>query len=142
MTLQVENLTYLLSDPPRGCSCAGEHKLSMSQMVRLWGWPANRAAEKPRWAPAWSFLKPPMKYIGGRVMLDGEELPIRDMERMNDFRFKKISIIPQYAMNAMNPTRKIGKMTAELLRSRNVDFKTILPELKERLDLVKLPEMC
>ena len=37
---------------------------------------------------------------------------------MNDFRFKKISIIPQYAMNAMNPTRKIGKMTEELLSSQ------------------------
>jgi peptide/nickel transport system ATP-binding protein len=86
------------------------------------------------------YLKPPMKYIGGRVVLDGEELPIQDMERMDPFRFKRISIIPQYAMNAMNPTRKIGKMTAELLRSRNVDFKAMLPLLKERLELVKLPE--
>jgi peptide/nickel transport system ATP-binding protein len=59
---------------------------------------------------------------------------------MNDFRFKKISIIPQYAMNAMNPIRKIGKMTGELLHSRKVDFKAMLPELKRRLDLVKLPQ--
>jgi peptide/nickel transport system ATP-binding protein len=83
-------------------------------------------------------LKPPMKYVKGRVILDNEELPIQDMEKMNPFRFKKISIIPQYAMNAMNPTRKIGKMTAELLKSRNVDFKATLPLLMERLDLVKL----
>lgn len=83
-------------------------------------------------------MKPPMKFIEGRVMLDGEEMPIWDMEKMNDFRFKKISVIPQYAMNAMNPTRKVGKMTAELLQSRNVDYKDILPELKRRLDLVKL----
>jgi peptide/nickel transport system ATP-binding protein len=41
-------------------------------------------------------------------------------------------------MNAMNPTRKIGKMTAELLGSRKVDYKAILPELKRRLDLVEL----
>jgi peptide/nickel transport system ATP-binding protein len=60
------------------------------------------------------------------------------MDRMNDFRFKKISIVPQYAMNAMNPTRKIGKMAAELLASRGVEFQTLLPELKRRLDLVKL----
>ncbi len=80
----------------------------------------------------------PMRFIEGRVTLDGEELPIWDTEKMNDFRFKKISIIPQYAMNAMNPTRKIGRMTAELLGSRKVDFKDILPELKRRLDLVKL----
>lgn len=87
-------------------------------------------------------LKPPMRFVAGRVMLDGEELPVWDMERMNAFRFRKISIIPQYAMNAMNPTRKIGKMIAELVESRGVSFNTILPELKERLDLVKLsPEV-
>jgi peptide/nickel transport system ATP-binding protein len=83
-------------------------------------------------------LHPPMRFIKGCVELNNEELPIWDTERMNDFRFKKISIIPQYAMNAMNPTRKIGKMTSELLESRNVEFKTILPELKRRLDLVGL----
>jgi peptide/nickel transport system ATP-binding protein len=84
-------------------------------------------------------LIPPMKFVEGHVKLDDEELPIWDMERMDSFRFRKVSIIPQYAMNAMNPTRKIGKMVAELLGSRNVDFKDTLPELKRRLDLVKLP---
>jgi peptide/nickel transport system ATP-binding protein len=84
------------------------------------------------------FLNPPMKLISGRVTLDGENLPITDMERMNSFRFTEISIIPQYAMNAMNPTRKIGKMTEELLRSRKVDFGSNLVELKRRLELVKL----
>jgi len=83
-------------------------------------------------------LTPPMKLVRGSVILDGTELPLTDMEGMNPFRFKKISIIPQYAMNALNPTRKIGKMTAELLRSRKVDFRATLPELKRRLDLVEL----
>jgi len=84
------------------------------------------------------YLTPPMRFVEGRVTLDDEELPVWDTERMNDFRFKKISIIPQYAMNAMNPTRKIGKMTSELLESRKVDSKATLPELKRRLDLVEL----
>jgi peptide/nickel transport system ATP-binding protein len=84
-------------------------------------------------------LTPPMRFVEGRVTLDDQELPVWDMEKMNQFRFKKISIIPQYAMNAMNPTRKIGKMIAELLGSRNMRFKAALPELKRRLDLVKLP---
>jgi len=83
-------------------------------------------------------LAPPMRFVEGRVTIDDEELPIWDMERMDDFRFKKISIIPQYAMNAMNPTRKIGKMTSELLESRNVDSGATLPELERRLDLVEL----
>ena len=83
-------------------------------------------------------LKAPMRFVEGRATLDDEELPVWNMERMNRFRFNKISLIPQYAMNAMNPTRKIGKMTAELLESRGVRFKKSLPELKRRLDLVEL----
>jgi peptide/nickel transport system ATP-binding protein len=83
-------------------------------------------------------LTPPLRFVEGRVTLDNEELPVWDMEKMNPFRFEKLSIIPQYAMNAMNPTRKIGKMTSELLESRKVSFRTMLPELKRRLDLVEL----
>jgi peptide/nickel transport system ATP-binding protein len=83
-------------------------------------------------------LVPPMRYVEGKVGIDGEELPIWDTQRMNAFRFRKISIIPQYAMNAMNPTRKIGKMVEELLESRKASYKETLPELKRRLDLVEL----
>jgi peptide/nickel transport system ATP-binding protein len=79
-----------------------------------------------------------MRYIGGGAELDGEALPIWDNEKMNAFRFKKVSIIPQYAMCALNPTRKIGKMVSELLESRRCSFRATLPELKRRLDLVEL----
>jgi peptide/nickel transport system ATP-binding protein len=89
-------------------------------------------------ANALILLKPPMKLVKGMVRLDGEELPIQDMEAMNSFRFERMSIIPQYAMNAMNPTRKIGRITADLLRTRMVSYVDYLPELKQRLDLVQL----
>jgi peptide/nickel transport system ATP-binding protein len=82
----------------------------------------------------------PKKFVDGWVKLDGENLPIADADRMQSFRFKKVSLIPQYAMSAMNPTRKIGRMTSELLESRDVRFGDILPELERRLDLVKLPQ--
>jgi len=47
-------------------------------------------------------------------------------------------VIPQYAMSAMNPTRKIGKMIGELLESRGESYKEIRPELMRRIDLVGL----
>jgi peptide/nickel transport system ATP-binding protein len=81
-----------------------------------------------------------MRHVGGTVELDGKELPIADNARMNGFRFKEVSIIPQYAMSAMNPTRKIGRMVAELLDSRGVGFGTVRDELRRRLDLVELPQ--
>ena len=85
-------------------------------------------------------LAPPMRHVAGRAVLNGDELPLADMERMNAFRFEQVSIIPQYAMNALNPTRKIGRLTADLVEARKVSYKSILPELKRRLDLVKLPQ--
>ncbi|MBG0816885.1 ABC transporter ATP-binding protein [Planomonospora sp. ID82291] len=78
-----------------------------------------------------------MRHVGGTVELDGRELPIGDDRRMNAFRFHEVSLIPQYSMSAMNPTRKIGKMVGELLRSRGVALDRA--ELESRLELVELP---
>ena len=81
-----------------------------------------------------------MRHVGGRVELDGRDLPISDDAKMNEFRFKQVSIIPQYALSALNPTRRIGRMAAELLASRSVAPDTVMPEFKRRLKLVGLPD--
>ena len=79
-----------------------------------------------------------MRYVDGAVRLDDAELPVWDDERMNPFRFAKVSIVPQYAMSALNPTRRIGTIAADLLGSRGVEFRAIAPELRRRLELVGL----
>ncbi len=79
-----------------------------------------------------------MRFVSGRVELDAQELPVSRDQEMNPFRFKAVSIVPQYAMSALNPTRRIGRMVSELLHSRGVDYGELLPELKRRLDLVGL----
>ena len=81
-----------------------------------------------------------MRVEGGTVNLDGVELPLTDDNAMNEFRYRQVSIVPQYAMSAMNPIRKIGRMISELLDSRGVSYDETLPELKRRLALVGLEE--
>jgi peptide/nickel transport system ATP-binding protein len=61
-----------------------------------------------------------------------------DDDRMKAFRFERVSIVPQYAMSALNPTRKVGAIAEDLLSARGVEFAAILPELERRLDLVDL----
>ena len=56
-----------------------------------------------------------MKHVRGRVELDGRELPIDDDGKMNEFRFREVSIVPQYSMSALTPTRKVGTIAEELL---------------------------
>jgi peptide/nickel transport system ATP-binding protein len=84
------------------------------------------------------YLAGRMKYVGGTVELDGAPLPIWDFEAMNEHRFSRISVVPQYAMSALNPTRRVGRMIEELVRSRGFDYRAVKPELLRRFDLVGL----
>ena len=79
-----------------------------------------------------------MRYVEGHVTLDGEELPVWNTNDMNRFRFKSISLVPQYAMSALNPTRRIGRMIEEVLESKGVSFEGLSPEIERRLELVGL----
>jgi peptide/nickel transport system ATP-binding protein len=79
-----------------------------------------------------------MRWAGGRVSLDGDDLPVWDDDVMNEYRFKRVSLVPQYAMSALNPTRKIGTMIRELLESRDIGYDDLHTELERRLDLVGL----
>jgi peptide/nickel transport system ATP-binding protein len=79
-----------------------------------------------------------MRWMDGRVVLDGAELRVWDDAAMNPHRFADVSLVPQYAMSALNPTRKLGRMISELLHSRGIDYGERRPELERRLDLVGL----
>jgi peptide/nickel transport system ATP-binding protein len=79
-----------------------------------------------------------MRLVEGGVSLDDAPLPIGDTRAMNKHRFKDVSLVPQYAMSALTPTRKVGKIIAELLESRGVRFAAVKPELERRLTLVGL----
>ncbi len=79
-----------------------------------------------------------MRHVDGTIELDGKDVPVADDRAMNPFRYHEISLIPQYAMSALNPTRRIGRMINELLRARGVRPATVAEELNRRLELVGL----
>ena len=81
-----------------------------------------------------------MRWVDGRVTLDGRQLRVWDDEQMRTHRFVDVSLVPQYAMSALNPTRKVGRMVRELLSARGFDFAELRPELGRRLALVGLDE--
>ncbi len=79
-----------------------------------------------------------MKYVSGSVKLDDNELPIWDSQQMAQFRLFDISVVPQYAMSALNPTIKVGRMIAETVESRGVNPADVKKELLHRIELVGL----
>jgi peptide/nickel transport system ATP-binding protein len=87
------------------------------------------------------YLDHRMKTTGGKVTVDGRELPIADMKAMRPRRMNDVSLVPQYAMSALTPTRKIGKIINDLLKSHKVqDRQAILSELHRRLALIGLKQ--
>jgi peptide/nickel transport system ATP-binding protein len=86
------------------------------------------------------YLDGRMKHLGGRVELNGQELPISDTRAMRPYRMKEISIVPQYAMSALNPTRKISRLITDLLQSHGVRYASVAGELQRRIALVGLDE--
>jgi len=86
------------------------------------------------------YLDGRMKHLTGRVVLDGAELPIADDRAMRPHRMKDVSLVPQYAMSALNPTRKIRRLFADLLHCHGVRYENVAQEMKRRIVLVGLTE--
>ena len=87
------------------------------------------------------YLDQRMKATGGKVTVDGKELPISDSRAMRPLRMTEVSLVPQYAMSALPPTRKIGRVINDLLKSHHVkDRPAVLTELKRRLELIGLTD--
>jgi len=87
------------------------------------------------------YMDPRMKATGGEVAIDGTRLPIGDSKAMRPLRMSRVSLVPQYAMSALPPTRKIRKLITDLLKSHHVqDRAEVLTELRRRLALIGLKD--
>ncbi|RLG52015.1 MAG: ABC transporter ATP-binding protein [Thermoproteota archaeon] len=52
---------------------------------------------------------------GGKILIDGEDIVPLSEEDIKKVRWRKVSMIFQYAMNAFNPVLKVGDQIAEIL---------------------------
>lgn len=83
---------------------------------------------------------PPSKVLGGEIWLDGEELLRMPEEKMLDIRGKKIAMIFQDPMTALNPLMTVGEQIMEgLLLHNNYDKKEAEKKAKEMLEMVGIP---
>lgn len=62
-------------------------------------------------------LAKPGRIAGGEVILGGENLAAASDEAMRSARFSRISLVPQGAMNSLNPVLRIGAQFHDLLKA-------------------------
>ncbi|WP_297523734.1 ABC transporter ATP-binding protein [Thermococcus sp.] len=83
--------------------------------------------------------KPPMEHAGGEAVFKGRDLMKLSEEEARKIRYTELSIIPQYAMNALNPTKKIKDIVWDLAREHGHTNRSEVEKLlRERLAMVKL----
>ncbi|HOJ89049.1 MAG TPA: ABC transporter ATP-binding protein [Pseudothermotoga sp.] len=82
--------------------------------------------------------KPPMVWCGGQAFIEDTDLMNLDEKSMRKLRYEKISIIPQYAMDALNPTKKIRQIIQDLLKEHKQRYEEKQELLTERLTLINL----
>ncbi len=86
-------------------------------------------------------VQPPGRIVGGEILLDGTNLASVQGSALRAVRWDKLALIPQGAMNSLNPVMRINSQIADAIESH--EGKLPRGELKERilnlLTMVGLP---
>ncbi|MFW6238367.1 MAG: ABC transporter ATP-binding protein [Halanaerobiales bacterium] len=83
--------------------------------------------------------KAPLQYISGEAYLNGEEIMQMSKKQFRRRRLKNISIIPQYALDAFSPTKKIKTHIKDLVREHKIKpNQKFMEKVKNRLYIVNL----
>ena len=85
---------------------------------------------------------PPLHYTSGSIVVDGKNISGLDPDVVRKTVLgSDVAYIPQAAMNAMNPTRKVGKFIEDVIRAHEIKMskKEIRDMAQERFALLGLP---
>lgn len=83
-----------------------------------------------------------LKVKGGEIDLDGESLPLTQMAKAPaDWHGKMVALLPQRAMNSLNPTARVRNIIVDVVRAHNpgVHPTEAVQQARERLVQLGLP---
>jgi len=81
-------------------------------------------------------LRPPAVITGGKIMFDGVDVLTMSDSELEDFRWAKVSMVFQSAVNALNPVVAVGKQIVDVLKRHT---KMTTKEARERAaELLKM----
>ncbi len=140
MSVSVDNLSVAYRSRRGDVTAVGNVSFTLAD-GEIMGLAGESGSGKSTLGNALIYLDSRMKQTGGKVALDGKELPIADSKAMRSKRMTEVSLVPQYAMSALPPTRRIGKLTSDLLKSHGVRNRDeVLTEMNRRIELIGLKE--
>jgi len=67
-------------------------------------------------------VPPPGRIVSGQIMLKGVDLARLSREEMRDVRWRKISLIPQGAMNSLNPVTRVREQLVDSMIDHGIEM--------------------
>jgi peptide/nickel transport system ATP-binding protein len=138
--LEVEDLTVRYHTPEGAVHAAERVSFSLGYGEKL-GLVGESGSGKSTTANAiMRMIKPPGQIEGGRVLLEGRDLLIVSDKEIRSVRFDEISLIPQGAMNSLNPVLRIEAQIADIVEAHQGSFPAAerrekVPELLRQVEL-------
>jgi oligopeptide/dipeptide ABC transporter ATP-binding protein len=86
-------------------------------------------------------LQTPGRVLGGRALLDGTDLFALEGEQLRQWRWRKLALIPQGAMNSLNPVMRVKDQIADAIVTHEgkQSNQAIASRIGKLLELVQLP---
>ena len=78
----------------------------------------------------------------GKIILDGETLPLTEQNKVpRDWHGKMVALLPQRAMNSLNPTARVRNIIIDVVRAHypKLGREEALQQARERLEQLSLP---
>ncbi len=83
--------------------------------------------------------KKPLRHMAGTATLLGKDIMTMPEEEFQRLRFREISIIPQYALDALSPTKKIKTFITDMAHEHGIPTNAaFLGKVAERFAMVNL----
>jgi oligopeptide transport system ATP-binding protein len=84
--------------------------------------------------------QPAGRIVGGKILLEGEDLSLKSEKEMREIRGKRISMILQDPMSSLNPVFTIGEQVAEPIRAhQRLRGQRLWEEVRGMLTRVRIP---
>ena len=84
-------------------------------------------------------LPPNAKIVDGSIVFEGVDIVKLSEKKFRDFRWKRISMVPQAALNALNPTMKIVDHFIETAKYHGLnDRRAVIEKAAKLLELLRL----
>lgn len=139
--LIVENLTTHF-DTPNGVAEAVEDvsfSLEKGEMLGLIG--ESGCGKTTVIQSILRLIEYPGRVVSGKAIIDEIDLLSAPMSEIERLRWKTISVIPQSAMNALNPVYTVGDQIVEaILLHENVDKNEAVQRTEQLLQMVGIPK--